>query len=624
MDRNSIVGLLLIVGIVFVFTFYQNSQKQEQDKTNQDTQSQVEQRGPEQPQATKTDAISNQLDTIKDEATKMEALKNMYGTFASAGVGQKEFYTLENDLIKVVFSNKGGIVYSVQLKKYTNYKKEPLILFKGDSTQFALNFATTQNRSISTGDLFFVPVNNEKTVVVNQHDSATHFALRLLAGDQQYLEYDYSLAPGSYKLNFNIKMVGMDKVVASNWNSFDLRWSIYVPQQEKGRENEETYTSIFYKYFQEDAEEMPGATKEYKEFKIDNKIKWIAFKQQFFSSVLIAGSSFEYGMVKSQKIHDSTFLRKFTAEATIPFKKEALVVVPLSFYFGPNHYTTLKKYGDDLEELVKLGKNIIKWINRFLIIPVFNFLNRFISNYGIIILILTLLIKLLLFPLTYSSYLSQAKMRVLKPQIDEINAKISADKPMERQQATMALYKRVGVSPLGGCLPMMLQFPILIAMFRFFPTSIELRQQGFLWAKDLSTYDAIYEWTQNIPFITSFYGNHISLFTILMTVTTLITVKMNSQMTSSAQMPGMKYMTYLMPLMFMFILNKFSAGLTYYYFLANLITIGQNEIFKLFVDENKILAQLNENKKKPVKKSKWQERIELMAKNKGYKLPPKK
>ena len=279
----------------------------------------------------------------------------------------------------------------------------------------------------------------------------------------------------------------------------------------------------------------------------------------------------------------------------------------------------MRKAGFKLDELVIMGGSIIKWINRFVIIPIFNWLNNYISNYGIIILLLTIIIKVALFPLTFRSYVSQAKMRVLKPQIDEINQKIPKEKAVERQQATMELYKRVGVSPLGGCLPMLLQFPILFAMFRFFPSSIELRQERFLWAHDLSTYDSILD----LPFTIPLYGDHVSLFTILMTVTTLLSMKINSQATSDSQMPGMKGMMYMMPIMFMLILNNFSSGLTYYYFLANVITLGQNYIFKLFIDEDEMLKKLNEKKKKPVTKSKFQQRLEEMAKQRGY-PPPKR
>jgi YidC/Oxa1 family membrane protein insertase len=278
-----------------------------------------------------------------------------------------------------------------------------------------------------------------------------------------------------------------------------------------------------------------------------------------------------------------------------------------------------------MQDLVSVGGWIIKWINQIVIINLFDFLNRFIRNYGIIILIMTIIIKLVLLPLTYKSYMSTARMKVLKPQIDEINARIPKEKAMERQQATMALYKKVGVSPLGGCLPMLLQMPILFAMFRFFPTSIELRQQSFLWATDLSTYDAIVEWHRNIPFISNVFGNHLSLFTLLMTVSTILSMKMSGQANmSNQQMPGMQGMMYIMPVMFMFILNKFSAGLTYYYFLANVITIGQNYLFKQFIDEDEILKKLELKKGKPKKKSKFAQRMEELAKQQGYKPAKRK
>jgi YidC/Oxa1 family membrane protein insertase len=292
----------------------------------------------------------------------------------------------------------------------------------------------------------------------------------------------------------------------------------------------------------------------------------------------------------------------------------------MKMFFGPNKFKLLKHYkAYKLEDLVSVGKGIIRWINQFVIIPIFDWLSKFIGNFGLIILLLTIIIKIGLLPLTYKSYLSQASMKVLKPQIDELTLKFPKGKEMERQQATMALYKKAGISPMGGCLPMLLQMPILFAMFRFFPTSIELRQQGFLWATDLSTYDSIISWTGNIPILSTFYGNHVSLFTLLMTVSTIIQMKMSDTSGSTQQMPGMKSMMYVMPVMFMFMLNNFSAGLTYYYFLANVITIGQNYLFKQFVDEKEILRKIEERKVKPVKKSKWQQRIDEMTKQSGQK-----
>jgi YidC/Oxa1 family membrane protein insertase len=350
----------------------------------------------------------------------------------------------------------------------------------------------------------------------------------------------------------------------------------------------------------------------------------VAFKNQFFSSVLIAGKPFENATVDYINLpEEDRFLKKFVAEIGVPFSHSPDESVDMKFYFGPNKYNLLKKYKEyELKDLVTVGRGIIKWINQFVIISIFDWLSRFIGNYGIIILLLTIIIKVGLLPLTYRSYLSQAKMKVLKPQIDELNKKYPKGKEMEKQQATMALYKKAGASPFGGCLPQLLQFPILFAMFRFFPTSIELRQESFLWAKDLSTYDSILHLPFNVPLG---YGDHVSLFTLLMTVSTIISMRVSSQSTASTQqMPGMKTMMYIMPVMFMFILNSFSAALTYYYFLANMITFGQNWLFKQFIDEEDLLRKMQARQAKPKKKSSWQQRMEKMARERGYRPPPKK
>ncbi len=349
---------------------------------------------------------------------------------------------------------------------------------------------------------------------------------------------------------------------------------------------------------------------------------WIAYKDQFFSSVLIADGFFLNASVSSTNADPtSRYLRFFESEIGVPYTHGDSTSVKMRMYFGPNSFTLLKKYDLQLEELVFLGRNIIRWINQFVIIPIFNLLDNFIVNYGLIILILTLLIKIVLFPLTHRSFISQAKMRALKPMIDEIGKKFpKQEDAMKKQQATMEFYKKAGVSPMGGCLPMLLQMPILFAMFRFFPTSIELRQESFLWAKDLSTYDSILD----LPFTIPMYGDHVSLFTLLMTVSTIISTKFTNPSGGQEQMPGMKTMMYMMPVMFMLILNNFSAGLTYYYFLANVITIIQTQVSRRFVNEAEILKKIEENKKKPVKKSKWQLRLEEAQKRSGYKVPKKK
>ncbi|MBS0010877.1 MAG: membrane protein insertase YidC [Bacteroidales bacterium] len=544
------------------------------------------------------------------------------GPFSEAYRGEQEFYVLSNDKLELTIASRGGRIYSALLREYNTHDQKPLILFDGDSTVFGFKFFTRDNKRIETNTLYFKPVNTSP--VTNADKSRASAVFRLEASENEYIEYTYSLEPESYMVDLDVRLVGLSNILPSNTNSLTLDWQSYIPQQEQGRQNENNYTNIKYKYYQDNVDGFrERSQKDFEEADIATPIKWVAFKDQFFSSVLIAGEYFNNAYVSYTMMpEDSKYLRYCTSELSMSYDKDEKTSYDLKFYLGPNHYNTLKNYELELEELVMLGKNIIKFINKFVIVPIFNWLDNFIGNYGIIILILTLIIKIVLFPLTFKSFQSQAKMKVLKPMVDEIGKKFpKKEDAMKKQQATMDLYKKAGVSPLGGCLPMALQMPILFAMFRFFPTSIELRQESFLWAKDLSTYDSILD----LPFTIPLYGDHISLFTLLMTVSTIITMKINSpSATGQEQMPGMKMMTYIMPVMFMFILNNFSSGLTYYYFLANLITFGQNLISKNFIDEEAVLRKLNENKKKPVKKSKFQQRLEEASKQRGYKPPKKK
>jgi YidC/Oxa1 family membrane protein insertase len=626
MDRNSIIGIILIA-LIFVFWSVFNKPSAADKLKMQRRQDSIAQLQTQQLQKNATAVAPTPAQKQVSDSAKVSNLNNQFGSFAAAAVDSNQYYVLENEKIKLTISNKGGRPYSVQLKEYHRYDSSDLVLFTGDSTVFGLNVPTTQNRTIFTNDLYFKPVANQANVSVKKGENPGSIALRLPAGDGKYIEYVYTLAPESYMVGFKINMVGMDSIIAPNYNSLDIVWKSLIPAQEKGHKNENSYTTVVYKHLGEDVDQLNARIKENetKEENIPNSVKWVAFKQHFFSSVLIAESKFDKPTLKATNFTDSSkYLKNFEAVLPVAYEHKAQSAIDFKFYFGPNHYNTLKQYNLDLEQIVPLGWSWIRWISKWFIIPVFNWLDNYISNYGIIILVLTIMIKMILFPLTYKSYQSQAKMRVLKPQIDEINAKIPKDKPLERQQATMALYKKAGVNPMGGCLPMLLQMPILFAMFYFFPSSIELRQQSFLWADDLSTYDSIFSWTSQIPLISTFYGNHISLFTILMTISTLLQMKMSNQaQMSDAQLPGMKTMMYIMPVMFMFVLNNFSAGLTYYYFLANVITIGQNELFKVMIDEKKILAKIHANKAKPVKKSAFQERLEKMAKERGMKMPKK-
>lgn len=622
MDRNTIFGMVLIVAILVVFGIVNKPSKEqaEQLRRRQDSLALVQQQAAQKNNSQQP--ISNST-LPADSAGQPDTsrLADLYGNFAPAATGTERFVTLENDKVRLTLSNKGGRVYSALLKDYQTSNGQPLVLFDGDSTVFGLNFFS-QNRQISTNDLYFTP-SAEGSIIVDT--AAKSVSMRLDAGQGNYIEYVYSLTPGQYMVDCKLNLNGVQQFISENVNALDLTWDMYIPQQEKGKKNELNYTMISYKYFTDpEVERMKPGNKDVSEENVTTKLHWVAFKDQFFSSVLIADNSLESAVLQSHNLPETdTFLRNFRAEMTVPIQAIQQQTIPFRFYFGPNHYQSLRKFeGLELQDLVDLGGPINRFINRYIVIALFNYLERFIGNYGIIILLLTIIIKIGLFPLTFGSFKSQAKLRVLKPQIDEINTKIPADKPMERQKATMELYKKVGVNPMGGCLPLLLQMPILLAMFKFFPSSIELRQEGFLWATDLSTYDSIFEWSKQIPLISKFYGNHISLFTILMTITTIISVKTSSQATSSTtQMPGMKSMMYMMPVMFMFVLNSFSAGLTYYYFLANMITFGQNWIFKFFIKDEEVLKKIHARKAKPVKKSSFQARMEEMARKRGMKLP---
>ena len=616
MDRNSIIGIIVIAGIFVLWGVINKPSAEEMERQKQRNDSIKLERLIEE---------RRQQEIIKEQenvAVDREERQSAIAIEADTDTVETKIISIENERIKVWLSERGGRPVSVELKNYRTYDSLPLRLFDGDSSKFSFTFLEN-NRTYSTQDLVFSSQNYEDALIADTEEQTA--VLRYIVNSDSYIEFRYSLAPGKNQLDMEIEFKGMDHISTQRMGIIDLDWMIHSPQQEKGRDNELIYTTLYYRLFNGDVDFFRARSKKNEqEEKIRTQLEWIGYKDQFFSSVIMADDVFIDADVKATiKPVGSRYLKRFESTIALPAEGNFQnLTIPLHFYFGPNKYKLLKKeYGEKkLQDMVTVGSGIIKWINQIVIINLFDFLNKGFSNYGIIILIMTLIIKIALLPLTFKSYMSTAKMKVLKPQIDEINKKIPKDKAMERQQATMALYKKVGVSPLGGCLPMILQMPILFAMFRFFPTSIELRQQSFLWAHDLSTYDAIIEWQATIPFISNIMGNHLSLFTLLMTISTIISMKFNSQANmSNQQMPGMQTMMYIMPVMFMFILNKYSAGLTYYYFLANMITIGQNYLFKQFIDEDELLKKLESKKGKPKKKSKFQQRMEDMAKKQGYK-----
>ena len=518
-----------------------------------------------------------------------------------------EQYTLENNKIKLHINTKGGCIDYVDLKGYRTHDSLPLILWKDHKSSMGLNFYA-RNKQINTADLIFVPNTNQKEL--NAEGAEQVLTMRAYVDENKYLEFEYKLAPDSYMVDFNINTYNLNDVIASNTNFLTLYWGVDMPQLEKSRDFESRYTGVYYNFSNNDVEHLSLTGDE----KVDlpTSVKWVAYKQQFFSSVLIANESFPNVLVSTANNTTPGFLKTADAEISLPYSGKAIEKYDMRFYFGPNSYPTLREYGKDIElpKLVDLGWKWIAWFNRYVVIPIFNFLETNVTlNYGLIIFLLTLIIKLVLFPLTYKSYMSQAKMRVLKPQIDEINKKIPADKAMERQQAVMKLYKKAGVNPMGGCLPMLLQMPILIALFYFFPGAIELRQKSFLWATDLASYDSI----ATLPFTIPFYGNHVSLFCLLMTITNILYMWYNSKnQPQNDQMKGMQTMMYIMPIMFLFIFNSYSSGLSYYYFIATLITIVQTWAIRKFVNDEKLLKQIELAKTKPVKKSKFQQKLEEM------------
>jgi YidC/Oxa1 family membrane protein insertase len=596
MNKNTVTGLLIVGAILVGFSVY-NSRKMQEAATEKRRSDSIQY----------AQAMSR---TAVQDAIEKEIEKEVIATAAVQDAVPEEFFTIENDLIALTLSNKGGRIYGATIKNYTAYSGEPINLMQGSGGNFSLNFYTNNSRNFETRDLTFEPQTATEHYTMPQNETEYRFAMRHTFEENHYVEYVYTLHQGTYMVDFAVNTVGLDNVT-----NLDLQWENDAHRQEKAFTNENNYTTIAYRYPNEDGiEEMSIGTASQQE-DIKTRLQWIAFKQQFFSSILVArGDAFVGAQLAydTYNEHDPNGLIKhYTARVQMPYQPQKDQKIDLAFYFGPNKYSILKKYEQEFEKIVPLGSWIIGWVNRLLVIPIFDLLEEHIASYGLIILILTLIIKLLLFPLTFKSYISSAKMRVLKPDIDKISKKYpSKNDAVKKQQEVMALYKKTGVSPMGGCLPILVQFPILIAMFRFFPASIELRQQPFLWADDLSAYDSIV----NLPFSIPFYGDHVSLFTLLMAAALYVSSRMNMAQTADTGMPGMKFMTlYLMPLMMLLWFNSYSAGLSYYYFLSNLVTIGQNLITRRMVDDKKIHAQLKENSKKPIKKSRFQAKLEQVA-----------
>ncbi len=562
-------------------------------------------------------SVSEQRKAI--EAVRMASVNlGRYGRFAQFLTGTPQIVKLENDVLALQLNSRSGSITRAQLKKYdTEYSadetkkvKNPVVLFEGDKNTF--NFQIPLPSPVETSQLYFTPR--------QLNDSTVLMALDVAPG--AFWGIEYTLPKGdSYVVRMRVVQKNMAPIVQSNNRNLGFSWQQDLHRQEQGRMFEERNSALYYKYAGGSVENLKEAGDDTEERKA--KIKWIGFKNQFFSSVVIADRPFNTADFHSTTLQGSDYLKNMQAEAVVnDYDWTSENPANFSIFLGPNLYPLLSDLDDTvcpdedlhLTKLIPLGWSIFRWINTGVVIPVFNFLGKFISNYGIIILLLTIFIKLVLFPLTYKSYKSQALMRVLGPDIKAINDKYpGTENAMTRQQKTMALYQKAGVNPMSGCLPMLLQMPILFAIFAFFPSCIELRGQSFLWCHDLSAPDAIISWSGNIPLVTKYFGNHISLFCLLMTATNIIYTWLNTQNQANT-MPGMKWMMYLMPVFFMVFFNNYAAGLSYYYFLSLLITIIQTYAFRFIINEDKVRKQMAANAKKPRKKSGFMARLEEMQK----------
>ncbi len=619
MDKNTWIGFLLIAAIIVGFTMLNRPSKEQlaerqrlQDSITAARMAEAEaQRLSDEITASFTssdNSTASQTDSHEDLQQRINAT---YGSFAPAAKGEAQWITLQNEHLKLTLTTHGGMIERAELTDYhaSGDSINPLCLFRGDESEMAFTLITANNRILQTNNLYFTPV---KT------DIPGRAILRIpTTSEDAYIDFVYDLSD-NYMVHLSIVPHNMQTELAQNVNSMEMHWRQLIPQHEQGRKFEERYARLQYMLVGGDMEELSETKDDSK--KESARVKWIGYKDQFFSSVLIADDAFTGSVFRSmvQGKH-SGYIKEYATHTSVPFDITGKTSTGMRFYFGPNHYHTLKTYDNGVEKenrlylnkLVPLGWKIVSWINTVLVIPMFDLFTGWGLHIGIVILLMTIVIKLIILPFVFVSYKSSAKMKALKPQIDAINEKYPEEKMQERQAATMQLYQQAGVSPMSGCLPMIFQFPVLMAMFWFLPTAIELRGKSLLWAPDLSTYDAVFHWSFNIPLL----GDHLSLFCLLMTVTNIVYtyITMQSQATDP-NMKFMKYMMYAMPLMFLFIFNDYAAGLSYYYLVSLFITILQTMIFRWTLNDEKMLKEIERNKKKKAGKPKsgFMQRLEQM------------
>ena len=675
MDKNTIIGLILMAAVIFGFSYLNRPSAEELERQRREAQEQLEQ----QNRIAQSDAVltadslnsveaSNIVNTVRElgvaDSTGVKTLNvgqlhltltadgslggyvatpegnveiadmvanrwdSMSAAKASAAIkslrkglldaakyrgfarylsGDSVTVKLSNSLLSLELSNKGGAIARATLDKYDSYDSAKIELLSPQTDSYGFTLTSSTQR-FDTREFYFTPIVESDTTVLMQLD----------LGDGALFGVRYTLLPDSYLVKMDVVQQGMTAVIPSSVASMDFAWNQKMRRNEAGRVFEERNSALYYMYIDGDVDNLSENGNDSED--LTDKIKWIGYKNQFFSAVMMARTNFSSAELHSAVLeHNPDFIKELSAQTTMDYSPALANPASFILYLGPNSYPLMDEIETEifpeenmhLTKLIPLGWPIVRWINTLIVIPVFSFLGKYIANYGIIILLLTIFIKIILFPFTYKSYMSQAKMRLLAPEIKAINDKYPGNEnAMKRQQETMALYSRAGANPLSGCLPLLLQMPILIAMFSFFPSAIELRGEHFLWAKDLSAPDAIISWTTNIPFISSTFGNHISLFCLLMTVTNIIYNKINMASQPSSGMPGMKWMMYLMPVMFLFIFNNYASGLSYYYFLSLLITILQTYCIRHFVSEDKMRAKMAENARKPKKKSGFMAKLE--------------
>ena len=601
MNKSNLTGFVLIFAILMGFSWYQARQRNKQIEAQYqlDSIARVEQMA-----AMAMDSMKRAQGIVPENEINVRTMPAYKDSLLTeARLASESFYMLANDKVEIEFTTRGAQPYSVKVNDYMTYDSTALYLIEKGASQYGISLYAGEN--INTKDFVFQ---------VAEHTDST-LVMQLPFAGGGYIQQRFFLPADSYMMQNELSLVNMDGIIPRNVSMLDIDWSVVIPRLEKGYKNEKQYSNLDYYFTGDKKPENMGRGRDGSE-RIDTKLKWFAFQQQFFSAIMTAGNEFTSADLSLKYFSENEYksegkLMACSAKLRSDFQAGSNnVTIPYEFYFGPNDYRTLKSYDENYEKIIPLGGWMVAWFSRLVIIPCFDFLGKFINNYGLVILLMTILIKFLISPLTIKSYKSSAKMQVIKPEVDKLNAKYPNEKDaMKKQQAMMELYQKAGISPMGGCLPMLLQMPILFAMFRFFPASIELRQQKFLWADDLSAYDSIWDFGVNVPLL----GDHLSLFALLMAVTMFFYSKMTaSQMSDDPNMAGMKFMSlYLMPIMMFFICNNLSAALSYYYLLSNIITMGMTwYIRKFVVTEEKVRADMMLRAKQPKKKSKWQQRLE--------------